>query len=103
MANKLFLIIIIFLIKQIITNETIKNNCGSYINIEPKVIKEIPNNKRVLQNINDTEINIFLDLNYIEEGIITNNLLGYRSIIIDSFNKVAQTLESLIKVTSKHC
>ena len=80
------------------------NNCGDDIkNNPPRIIKPFSNNKRSLQDLNNTDINIFLDLTYIEQGIIDYNLIEYRSIIINSFNSIVQILKSLLKVVYRNC
>ena len=105
MSASRFIFISIILIKiNVEISSFIETNCGDDINNNPpRIIKHISNNKRSLQDLNNTDINIFLDLTYIEQGIIDYNLIDYRSIIIDSFNSVVQILKSLLKVIIRNC
>ena len=104
LVDKLLFISIILIKINVEISSFIETNCGDDINNNPpRIIKPISNNKRSLQDLNNTDINIFLDLTYIEQGIIDYNLIDYRSIIIDSFNSVVQILKSLLKVIIRNC
>ena len=67
LVDKLLFISIILIKINVEISSFIETNCGDDINNNPpRIIKPISNNKRSLQDLNNTDINIFLDLTYIE-------------------------------------
>ena len=98
----LFLLILIF--KTINCQENqIYHRCG----FDDQKIKPIPiekvipiqNEDRRLDNEDEfKDFNIYLDLINIKNDIVKYNLQEYESLFIDSLNKAVETLESLLKV-----
>ena len=80
--------------------------CGkNELKIKPTILKNgisIDQNNPLYQRRLDSngfkDFNIYLDLTNIEKGIIENNLIKYRNLFLNSFQKAIKTLESLLKV-----
>ena len=100
--NKLEILILIILI-QTAAFENAKAICGHDSKNNPKIKEELIKSKRNLLTNPNYDLNIVFDLTYVEEGITKYNLAAYRSIIINSFYNVAQTLKSLLKVVERRC
>ena len=99
-----YLVILLGLIKSL---SGIKNitKCGSNKQIIPRKIEEIKikedsGEKRKLDN-DYHDLNIVLEYKNIEKEIELNNLTSYKDLILNSMNKAAETLNSLLKAVQK--
>ena len=102
-AKNMLEILTIIILFQISAFESAQSLCGHDIKNNPKIKEGFINSKRNLETKDNYDLNIVFDLTNVEEGITKYKLTAYRSIIINSFTKVAQTLKTLLKVVQRKC
>ena len=98
----LFLLILIFKIINCQENQ-IYYRCGAddqkFNPISIKGVTPTKDDERRLDNDNEfKDFNIYLDLINIKKDIVKFNLQAYETLFIDSLNKAVETLESLLKI-----